>query len=306
MPNNATEFMFTENELVADDQVIFSDEDDALVFAEPKAEAEPIDCWKILIVDDEAKVHQVTKLVLQDFKFESRPLKFLSAYTGKEAMPLIEEHLDLALILLDVVMEENNAGLEVVKYIRKVLKNEFVRIILRTGQPGEAPEEAVIVEYDINDYKTKTELTSQKLFTSIVAALRSYRDLRALATRTIELKETNEQLQAEIEERKRLEVVRLEKERLRIENEFLEKQSQELAKLNADKDKFFSIVAHDLKGPFQPLLGFAEMLTLMADTAERKDIMEMAEAIHRKIWANCSKLMYSIPPLAPPKNKVRA
>lgn len=61
--------------------------------------------------------------------------------------------------------------------MRSVLKNDLVRIILRTGQPGLALEEEVIVKYDINDYKTKTELTRQKLFTTIITALRAYRDL---------------------------------------------------------------------------------------------------------------------------------
>jgi len=87
---------------------------------------------------------------------------------------------DLALILLDVVMETDNAGLELVRYIRSELKNRMVRIILRTGQPGKAPERSVIIDYDINDYKEKTELTFQKLYTSVVSCLRSYRDLSVI------------------------------------------------------------------------------------------------------------------------------
>lgn len=133
--------------------------------------------WKIIIVDDEVDVHNVTKMVLREFSFEGRGLEILSAYSSKEAMPLIKENPDTALILLDVVMEDDDSGLKVVDYIRKILKNSFVRIILRTGQPGQAPEEKIILEYDINDYKEKTELTVQKLNTTIISALRSYRDL---------------------------------------------------------------------------------------------------------------------------------
>jgi len=42
-------------------------------------------------------------------------------------------------VLLDVIMETDQAGLDLVEFIRDTLKNETVRIILRTGQPGQAP-----------------------------------------------------------------------------------------------------------------------------------------------------------------------
>lgn len=136
--------------------------------------------WKILIVDDEYSVHQVTTLALQDFQFEGGGLMFLSAFSAREAMSMMHEHDDIALVLLDVVMETDQAGLQVVEYIRNTLHNQAVRIILRTGQPGVAPERAIITSYDINDYKEKTELTANKLYTSVYAAVRTYRDIRAL------------------------------------------------------------------------------------------------------------------------------
>ncbi len=140
----------------------------------------PLSRWKVLVVDDEVEVHAVTKMVLADFEFAGRGLDILSAYTGKEACEMMREHPDIAMILLDVVMETDCAGLDVVRYIRDDLKNQFVRIVLRTGQPGQAPESDVIVNYDINDYKAKTELTAQKLFTLMHANLRSYRDILAI------------------------------------------------------------------------------------------------------------------------------
>jgi PAS domain S-box-containing protein len=89
----------------------------------------------------------------------------------------MRQHPDVALVLLDVVMEEDDSGLKVARFIREELCNHFVRIVLRTGQPGQAPEEDVIVGYDINDYKEKTELTSKKLFTLMYSGLRAYRDI---------------------------------------------------------------------------------------------------------------------------------
>ena len=153
---------------------------DDFIFAEEKAEdaqSTNEQSWKLLIVDDEKEVHAVTKLALRDFEFLGRKVEFISAYSGEEAKKIIDEDRDIAVILLDVVMETDDAGLKVARYVREEANNSLVRIVLRTGQPGQAPERDVIVTYDINDYKSKTELTSQRLFTTIVAALRSYRDL---------------------------------------------------------------------------------------------------------------------------------
>ncbi len=136
--------------------------------------------WKVLIVDDEPEVHAVTKLALSDFSFQGKNLEFFSAYSGADAKALIALHPDAAIILLDVVMETDDAGLLVARFIREELHNHYVRIILRTGQPGQAPERQVIVNYDINDYKSKTELTAQKLFTVVMSSLRSYRDILSI------------------------------------------------------------------------------------------------------------------------------
>lgn len=133
--------------------------------------------YKILIVDDEEEVHKITRLILRELKLDGRQMDMYSAYSLAEGKRIFNAHEDIAVVLIDVVMETNNAGLDLVRYIRETLNNRTTRIILRTGQPGAAPEEKVIIDYDINDYKSKTELTSQRLITSIVACIRSYRDI---------------------------------------------------------------------------------------------------------------------------------
>jgi response regulator RpfG family c-di-GMP phosphodiesterase len=133
--------------------------------------------WKVLLVDDEPDIHDVTKLTLTRFRLDDRALGFLHAYTGAEAKEILARETDIALVFLDVVMENDDSGLEVARWMRQELGNQFTRIVLRTGQPGQAPEERVIVDYDINDYKEKTELDRTKLFTTTFAALRAYRDI---------------------------------------------------------------------------------------------------------------------------------
>lgn len=159
---------------------------DEILFAEDTAErksrgAAHGNAWKVLIVDDESEVHRVTHLALDSFSFAGRGLQYFSAYSGAEAKELIAAHPDAAVLLLDVVMESDDAGLEVARWIREDFGNHALRIVLRTGQPGQAPERAVIRDFDINDYKEKTELTAQKLYTLMHSCLRSHRDIVALA-----------------------------------------------------------------------------------------------------------------------------
>jgi signal transduction histidine kinase/CheY-like chemotaxis protein len=136
--------------------------------------------WKIAVIDDEPAVHDGTRFALSDYRLNGQGLDILSAYSAAEGRELMRNHPDVAVVLLDVIMESDTAGLDLVEFIRSELKNETVRIILRTGQPGQAPERRVIVDYDINDYKAKTELTADKLFTALTAALRSHQQLERM------------------------------------------------------------------------------------------------------------------------------
>ncbi len=136
--------------------------------------------WRVLIVDDDLEVHSVTRLILAKTVFKQRKVELLSAYSAAEAKQMLLTESNIAVILLDVVMETEDAGLLLVRTIRDDLDNKAVRIILRTGQPGQAPEEQVIIDYDINDYKAKSELTSQKLLTTVIASLRAYETIISL------------------------------------------------------------------------------------------------------------------------------
>ncbi len=160
-----------------------ADQDDVLHLIEDDGEA-PGETharkWKIAVIDDDQAVHEGTRFALSDYTLNGQTLEILSAYSAAEGRELMRQHPDIAAVLLDVIMETDDAGLALVEYIRNELHNETVRIILRTGQPGQAPERRVIVDYDINDYKAKTELTADKLFTSLTAALRSYQQLERM------------------------------------------------------------------------------------------------------------------------------
>lgn len=136
--------------------------------------------WRLMVIDDEPDVHRATTFALAGVQILGRPLQFLHAYSATEATALLASEPDVAVVLLDVVMEREDAGLALVKTIRQDLRLTELRIILRTGQPGYAPEIETIHDFDINDYKTKSELTRTKLYATVTAAVRAYEQIRKL------------------------------------------------------------------------------------------------------------------------------
>jgi signal transduction histidine kinase len=215
-----------------DDQLIFADEALPAPMA-PSSTEVLLPAWKVMLVDDEPAVHQATKIALKFFSFENRPLSFVDAYSAAEARQLIKSHPDTALMLLDVIMETQDAGLQVAKYIREELENSTVRIVLRTGQPGQVPEESVVINYDINDYKTKLELTQQKLFTTLVSGLRAYRDLKALQESKAALQSFSQNLETLVQ----------------LRTQALESEVQEREKAEEALKIYIHALTHDLRNP---------------------------------------------------------
>jgi CheY-like chemotaxis protein len=144
------------------------------------AAATPAHPWPVLIVDDDPAVHAVTRLCLDGFSFQSRPLEWLSAHSGAEGRTIMAARADIALVLLDVVMETDRAGLELVRHIRDVLQNHVTRIVLRTGAAGEMQPLAVVDQYEIDDFRNKTDLTFERLAVLVKTALRTYGLIRGM------------------------------------------------------------------------------------------------------------------------------
>jgi len=228
--------------------------------------AQPSEPWPILVVDDDEEVLRMTEVILRDLDFEGRPFKCLTATSAAEAAMIMDLTPDIPVVLLDVVMETPDAGLRLVQHIRETLGNLHIRIILRTGQPGDAPERDVVTTYDINDYKSKAELTAQKLFTALVSAIRSWRDISTIGRLNDELVALNASLERRVAERTRdLEETAeaLSRSKQRAETALV-RETEAKGQLR----QFLSMVSHEFRTPLAIIDSSAQMLRIRAEKSD--------------------------------------
>lgn len=219
----------------ADDQLVFADH---LETTEDDSELTVKEPWQVLIVDDDSDVHQITRLALRSFSFEGRALVLDSVYSAEEAREVLSKPNKYAAILLDVVMESDDAGLQLVNFIRNELQDHNVRIIIRTGQPGLAPADRVYIEYDINDYVAKTELTANKLSLVVLGALRSFRDIKAA-----------QELQSQLHQ--------------------MEQESEAAKAASQAKSQFLAHMSHEIRTPLNGVIGMLDLLRQTQLTEEQ-------------------------------------
>lgn len=285
-------------------------------FLESDETAAKLEKWKILIVDDEPEVHRVTRLALDGFVYDERELELTSAYSGEEAKNILDQDADFAMAFVDVVMESDDAGLQLVRYIRETLKNTHLRIILRTGQPGVAPEQFVIENYDIDDYKAKTEMTAQKLITSVVGSLRAYKEIKRIEqiveTRTAEIREKNQELLVlnrdltdSIVYARRIQEAILPLEQLvnsQIPRFTILYEPKDIVSgdfywfFNRGEDIYFAVVdctGHGVPGAFMAVLGYSllNQVISMTKTSEPDDILTQLDLLLRNALRRDSRMV---------------
>ncbi|CAA7627886.1 Signal transduction histidine kinase [Candidatus Terasakiella magnetica] len=232
-----------------------------------------VEPWLVLVVDDDEQVHAMTEVILRDQTFDNRPFHCISALSAAEAAVILELSPDIPVVLLDVVMETPDAGLKLVHHIREDLENDEIRIILRTGQPGDAPERDVMLTYDINDYKSKAELTAQRLFTALVGAIRAWRDVVTIKRLNNTLSTLNTSLEKRVVERTRA----LEKSNVSLERA---KQRAETALVRETEAKgqlrqFLSMVSHEFRTPLAIIDSSAQMLRLKIEGLDKSGIARL-------------------------------
>ena len=137
--------------------------------------------WPVLLVDDDPDILAISRLAMRGVEVDGVPIALHTATSKAEAVELLNGPLSgavaphVAAAFIDVVMETDHAGLELCQYIREKMNNRLMQIYIRTGQPGVAPERSVIDRYDVNGYFSKVELTEDKLYSLLKAAVRQFR-----------------------------------------------------------------------------------------------------------------------------------
>jgi signal transduction histidine kinase len=241
-----------------------------------------VESWPVLVVDDDPQVHEMTQVLLRDFRFEGRSFDMISAASAAEAAPILAQRPEIPVVLLDVVMETPDAGLGLVRHIRDDLKNRTVRIILRTGQPGDAPERDVVVGYDVNDYKSKGELTAQKLFTALVGALRAWRDIVTIERLNRQLVEANSTLETRVE--CRTAELMASREALAHAKECTELALARETEAKHRQRQFLSMVSHEFRTPLAIIDSAAQILGMRgADESTQRRLDTIRGSVLRLI-----------------------
>lgn len=229
-----------------------------------RAAAPPVEPWRVLVVDDDDQVHEMTRVLLRDFAFEGRPFVQVGAHSAAEAAAILAADPDFPVALVDVVMETSQAGLDLVRRIRDEMGNRRIRIVLRTGQPGEAPERDVMLACDINDYKSKTELTAAKLFTALVGAVRAWRDIVRVTALADDLALLNASLERKVIER--TEALGRAKTAAELA---LERETEARRQLR----QFLSMMSHEFRTPLAIINSAAQMLMMRAERLDGGDVL---------------------------------
>lgn len=199
--------------------------------------------WRILVVDDDQGVHDSTEFILDDFEFLGEEVELVDAHSAKEAQEILEKDPSIAIAIVDIVMEGENAGLELINYIRGNREYDLIRLIVRTGQPGSYPEGQVFLDYDIHSYLDKSDLSASKLTFNVTSAFRSFHDL-------LKIKYYSQSLEKIVDEKtKELQIANA---KLKEENSLQEELLIEKTKM-ADLGKMIGFISHQMKQPLNAL-----------------------------------------------------
>ena len=165
---------------VPNDDDLLPDDDDQAATAVPTRRESRRPPWKVLIVDDDHDMRAVSLLALHGLTVDDVAVDIIGIESAEAGRRYLRSHSDVAVAIVDVVMESETAGLDLIHWVRGELGDHAIRLVVRTGQPGNAPESQVIRHCDIHDYLGKSETTARRLASCVTGAIRAWRDVQTI------------------------------------------------------------------------------------------------------------------------------
>ena len=130
---------------------------------------------RVLIVDDDDGILQISRMSLKRVRFRGRRLDILLASSGGLAVSTLSEQTGVGVMLIDGEMETNTAGLDTCRAIREELGNEDLRILLRTGKVDmDAKEREAARKWDLQGHLPKGDTSKDDLVDAVLGALEAY------------------------------------------------------------------------------------------------------------------------------------
>jgi signal transduction histidine kinase len=154
--------------------------------------------WKVLVADDDLSIHGMIEMILEGLELDGFPVEILHAYSETETLNILDKQKDIAIILLDMVMENVDSGTRIAQAIRKDRKLDCMRIVLLTAKPEQVPVEETILNCDINDFRDKRLVDIMAMKILVIANIRAYRDLRLIRDQKDQLAKLQEDRHLEV------------------------------------------------------------------------------------------------------------
>ena len=243
--------------------------------------------WKVLITDDQEMIHVMIKHYLKDYQFQGIGLQFIDSFSCKDAKSLLNNNPDIAVVILDVMLEEPDSGFQIVQYIRETLNNKLLKIIMLTGNLDIEKAKFFFMTYDIDIYCPKYDIN--KIYFMMTASLRAYQSSYSIHILHDELKQKLKNQESAEQELKELnlqleQMIHNKDDQLKATHHSLKeavayarKLTNEIESSNKAKSQFLANLSHEIRTPMNGIIGMLDLALNSDKNTKQKEYIALAK-----------------------------